>query len=54
MKITDAKWTPKINKLEIQCECGNVFWVRADRWFPTCPSCKDTGNLTKMREEVKL
>lgn len=50
MKIISAQWTPKINLLWIECECGNLFRRRADRWQVRC-MCGKVAHLADMREQ---
>lgn len=54
MKIIDAQWYADVNRYEIMCNCGTVFWARVDRWTPICPNCKRVGNLAQMRETIEL
>ena len=54
MKIIDTKWYADVNRYEIMCDCGTVFWARVDRWTPTCPKCKRVGNIAQMRETIEL
>lgn len=50
MRIVNSAWTPQINLLLLMCECGHFFWVRSDRWWPTCPSCGMKEHLHVIRE----
>lgn len=40
MRIIKAIWTPHVNLLKVQCDCGRVFrhWTRFI--LMTCPSCQ--------------
>jgi hypothetical protein len=50
MEILDAHWTPKVNILKIQCDCGNQFLHRADKTTIVCPACKRIENCLKLKE----
>jgi hypothetical protein len=39
-RLIDARWTPQVNMLLIECSCGERFEWRADRAFAECPSCE--------------
>ena len=39
MQLLDAVWTPKINMVVIECDCGFMFQRRADMWKVVCPRC---------------
>lgn len=43
MKIIDARWTPRVNMLLIECLCGNRFEHRSDRWIVRCRRCGREG-----------
>lgn len=49
MKIIDARWTPRVNMLMIECNCGNRFEHRADRWIVKCMNCMRQDHLQRMR-----
>ena len=49
MQIIGATWTPQVNILRIECECGARFDHRADRWQVCCPM-GHTSNLVPLRE----
>lgn len=53
MKITGAKWTPKVNFLEIKCFCGKIFTTRADRFAVACSGCGKIGNLAVLRKQYQ-
>lgn len=50
MKIRSAKWTPTINMLLIQCDCGRWIEHRSDRWRVAC-GCGKRANLGELRDE---
>lgn len=59
MRIIDARWTPTINYLIIECECGLRFVHRADRWKVRChhvgltgiiKGCEATAHLGELRQ----
>lgn len=52
MKALDVKWTPQVNKLLIQCGCGNTFWNRIDRYKVRCPQCGCVDNQDRLRTEL--
>ena len=49
MRIVDAKWTPVVNMLIIDCECTGRISHRADRWNVRCIWCGNRANLTELR-----
>ncbi len=53
MKIIDAEWTPRYNKLVIECSCGKVYKARADRWYSTCPRCKNRIKKDKLILDIR-
>jgi hypothetical protein len=50
VKLVEAVWTPIINWLIIECDCGNNFKHRSDRWWPVCDFCGRKENLGIIRE----
>lgn len=50
MTIVDAYWTPAVNILKIQCDCGHMFYQRSDRQNVKCSNCKATQNLHAIRQ----
>lgn len=54
MKIINAKWTPKFNLLKIKCDCGEIFWQRADRKRMICPECDKIGDCMKLKSYGKV
>lgn len=50
MKILDASWTPQINILTIQCDCGLRLAHRADRWKIQC-DCGQVAYLDDLRAD---
>jgi predicted RNA-binding Zn-ribbon protein involved in translation (DUF1610 family) len=51
MRLRDAEWTPEINLLLIDCDCGQRIKHRADRWKVRCPACGREDNLHRLRED---
>lgn len=52
MRIKNAFWTPKVNKLIIYCDkCKKHFLHRSDKWKVTCPKCRQKESITKLRKE---
>lgn len=49
MRIVDAKWTPLVNYLVL--ECCTKFLHRADQVHIMCPICKGWENLHLLREK---
>ena len=50
MKLTgEAEWTTSVNRIQVECECGNKFFVRSDRWQGECPECGNADSLRRMR-----
>lgn len=49
MRIIDAKWTPHMNYLWVECQCGLRIVHRADRWQVRCPA-GHRENLGVIRE----
>jgi hypothetical protein len=47
--ITGARWTPRVNMIQMKCQCGKVFEHRADRWWAQCPECRNRDNLGPIR-----
>ena len=39
MEVLDAYWTPRVNILFVQCACGEIFEVRANKRWVSCPKC---------------
>jgi len=39
MIILDARWTPKVIELKLDCDCGHEFWVMSDKSWVVCPGC---------------
>lgn len=50
MKIVGAWWTSVVNQLKIDCDCGEAFYHRADRWRVKCPICGRLADLGDLRE----
>lgn len=53
MKIRDCKWTPRVNILVIECDCGQRLGHRADSWWVVCPQCFRRENLQTLRDNIK-
>ncbi len=53
MRIVEAKWTPRVNVLTIECECGKLFDHRTDRWRAKCPKCGTVQDLGDIRERYR-
>jgi len=51
LKLIDAKWSPRVNILIIQCDCGSVINHAADKVLIHCVLCRAYKNLHKLREE---
>lgn len=51
MKLLDAEWTPQVNLLVVQCECGRIFKTRVDRWTVVCPKCRKKERIEGIREQ---
>ena len=49
MKQVDARWTPKVNLLVVECDCGHIFQHRVDRWKMRCPQCNKTESINALR-----
>jgi len=50
MRITGkARWTSRVNMVEIRCSCGARFEHRADRSYVRCPNCSRRDFLWDMR-----
>lgn len=47
--IVGARWTPRVNMLEIRCGCGRTFEHRSDRWRVRC-ACGETERLDALRD----
>lgn len=47
-KIIDAHWEPHMNILHVQCDCGRVTLIRADRSYLNC-KCGRLINLFNMK-----
>jgi len=54
MKIINSEWTPQVNMLAIECDCGRQFSHRADRWKIECPICHRTDNLAFLRKNISI
>ena len=54
MQLLDAVWTPKINMVVIECDCGFMFQRRADMWKVVCPRCGKYDNLAVLRERCNF
>ena len=50
MHIIDVVWTPKVNLLVIQCDCGGAFQHPSNRWTVRCPNCNTTQNIALLRD----
>ena len=54
MRIIDAEWGPKANKLLVECDdCGRRFKHRSVRWNVICPGCKKKVDLHALREKYR-
>lgn len=47
--VLGATWAPDVNRLKIACDCGNVFFVRSDRWTVVCPVCSKRDGIGAIR-----
>lgn len=53
-KIVDAKWTPTVNYLIIECDnCGCRYEARADRWRLRCFQCQFVDNMQNVRDRTQ-
>ena len=52
LRIVDARWTPVVNMLLIQCDCGRTFEHRADRWNVRC-TCGRRENIHWLRDRLR-
>lgn len=53
MRIIDAEWEAKANRLFIECDCGRRFKHRSTRWTVICPGCKKKVDLRELREKYR-
>jgi len=37
MEVLDAYWTPRVNILFVQCDCGEIFEAPANKRWASCP-----------------
>ena len=51
MKLLDVFWTPTINKYQVECDCGEVFSHRVDRWRIRCPWCSRSTDVEELRAQ---
>ena len=52
MRIIDAEWDPRANKLHIECDdCGRRFKHRSNRKAVICPKCLKRAYLVDLREK---
>ena len=49
MKLISARWTPRINLLQIACVCGEIIEHPSNRWSVYCPHCKRRAHLGDIR-----
>jgi len=56
LAIVDARWSPRVNYLLIECDCGNQWWHPANRKRVACRECFATDDLMRMKseDEIKL
>ena len=45
MKWIHTAWTPIVNMHTIVCDCGMMFFARANFSLTTCPNCFKVGLL---------
>lgn len=50
VEVLDVKWFSDVNRIKVKCECGNVFWVRVDRWWSKCNDCGRSYDIKELRK----
>lgn len=53
MGIVGARWTPRVNLLDVRCHCGRAFEHRADRGLVRCPACRFATGVGPLRERYR-
>lgn len=51
MKLLGARWTARVNFLQVRCDCGKEFEHRADRWHIKCPVCVRNTTINSVRNQ---
>lgn len=49
MIVVDAYWTPSVNVLFVQCDCGEIFEVRANKRWVSCPKCYSVADMLLLK-----
>jgi len=53
MEIIDARWTPVVNMLLLECICGRRFEHPANRTWARC-TCGRSWNILKLKQFSKM
>lgn len=45
--VQEQKFYKFITTMKYKCECNNIEFIKADRWFPSSKTCSCCGNIKK-------
>jgi len=51
VKIVYVSWHRDVNRLIVECECGNLFAHRTDRFSARCPECGRRTTINALRRQ---
>ena len=49
MEVLDAYWMPFVNILFVQCDCGEILEVRADKRWVSCLKCHSVADMLLLK-----